>query len=37
LRLVATKGGKPFDLRADDGKFLPEVLLDLDYWVLIPL
>jgi hypothetical protein len=24
-------------LRADDGKFLPEVLLDLDYWVLIPL
>lgn len=36
LRLVATKGGKPFDLRGADGKYLPEVLLDLDYWVLMP-
>lgn len=36
LRLVATKGGAPFDLRGDDGKYLPEVLLDLDYWALIP-
>jgi 2-methylfumaryl-CoA hydratase len=35
LRLVATKGeaGK---LRGDDGKYLPEVLLDLDYWALMP-
>ena len=37
LRLVATKGGAPFDLRGDDGKYLPSVLLDLDYWALMPL
>ncbi len=37
LRLVATKGGAPFALRAEDGKYLPDVLLDLDYWVLCPL
>ncbi len=36
LRLVATKGGAPFGLRGEDGKYLPEVLLDLDYWALIP-
>ena len=36
LRLVATKGGEPFALRGEDGKYLPEVLLDLDYWALIP-
>ncbi|WP_415921476.1 MaoC family dehydratase [Tateyamaria sp. SN6-1] len=36
LRLVATKGGAPFTLRGDDGKYLPHVLLDLDYWALIP-
>ena len=36
LRLVATKGGQPFDLRGEDGKYLPHVLLDLDYWALIP-
>ena len=36
LRLVATKGGRPFDLRGDDGRYLPEVLLDLDYWALMP-
>ena len=36
LRLVATKGGAPFALKGEDGKYLPEVLLDLDYWVLIP-
>lgn len=36
LRLVATKGeaGK---LRGDDGKYISEVLLDLDYWALMPL
>ncbi|SHL61426.1 L-erythro-3-methylmalyl-CoA dehydratase [Roseovarius pacificus] len=37
LRLVATKGGEPFTLRGEDGKYLPHVLLDLDYWALIPL
>ncbi|MDR9483820.1 MAG: MaoC family dehydratase [Sediminimonas sp.] len=37
LRLVATSGGAPFRLKDDDGKYLPEVLLDLDYWVLAPL
>ena len=37
LRLVATKGGAPFSLRGDDGKYLPDVLLDLDYWALIPV
>ena len=36
LRLVATKGA-PFALRGEDGKYLPEVLLDLDYWVLMPI
>lgn len=37
LRLVATKGGDPFLLRGDDGKYRPEVLLDLDYWALMPM
>lgn len=37
LRLVATKGGAPFTLRGEDGKYLPDVLLDLDYWALVPL
>jgi 2-methylfumaryl-CoA hydratase len=36
LRLVATKGGDSFKLRGDDGKYLPDVLLDLDYWALMP-
>ena len=36
LRLVATKG-EAGRLKGDDGKYLPEVLLDLDYWVLMPL
>ena len=37
LRLVATKAGvAPFTLRGDGGKYSPEVLLDLDYWALIP-
>lgn len=35
LRLVATRGA-PFALRGADGRYLPEVLLDLDYWVLMP-
>lgn len=37
LRLVATRGGEPFALKGDDGKYLPDVLLDLDYWALMPL
>lgn len=37
VRLVATKGGAaPFALRDDDGKYRPEVLLDLDLWALVP-
>lgn len=36
LRLVATKGGDPFRLKGEDGKYLSDVLLDLDYWALIP-
>jgi len=36
LRLVATKGGAPFALKGADGKYRPEVLLDLDYWALMP-
>ena len=36
LRLVATKGGTPFELRDEAGKYRPEVLLDLDYWALMP-
>ncbi len=37
LRLVATSGGDAFQLKGDDGKYKPEVLLDLDYWALMPL
>ncbi|TMV10210.1 MaoC family dehydratase [Ruegeria sediminis] len=37
LRLVATKGGEPFALKTEDGKYRPEVLLDLDYWALMPM
>lgn len=36
LRLVATRGA-PFALKDADGRYLPEVLLDLDYWALVPL
>lgn len=35
LRLVATRGAAGA-LRGPDGKYLPEVLLDLDYWALVP-
>ncbi len=35
LRLVATTGAA-FALRGGDGKYLPEVLLDLDYWAFMP-
>ena len=38
LRLVAVKHGAPaFALKGEDGKYLPEVLLDLDYWALMPV
>lgn len=36
LRLVATKGDA-YALRGEDGRYLPEVLLDLDYWALMPV
>jgi 2-methylfumaryl-CoA hydratase len=36
LRTVATKGAA-FALRDDDGKYLPDVLLDIDYWAAMPL
>ena len=38
LRLVAVKqGAEPFALKDAAGKYRPEVLLDLDYWALMPL
>ncbi len=37
LRLVATKGGAPFAYKGEDGRYDPNVLLDLDYWVLMPM
>lgn len=37
LRLVAVKqGAEPFALKGEDDKYRAEVLLDLDYWALIP-
>ena len=37
LRLVATKGrDQSMTLRGPDGKYAPGVLLDLDYWALVP-
>jgi 2-methylfumaryl-CoA hydratase len=37
LRLVATKGrDESMTLKGDDGKYASGVLLDLDYWALIP-
>jgi len=38
MRLVAQRAGTPaFSLKAADGKYVPGVLLDLDYWALIPI
>ncbi|MBW0156810.1 MaoC family dehydratase [Sedimentimonas flavescens] len=38
LRLVATKqGAAPFAYKGEDGRYAPEVLLDLDYWALMPI
>jgi 2-methylfumaryl-CoA hydratase len=37
LRLVATKGrDETMTLRGEDGRHAPGVLLDLDYWALVP-
>jgi 2-methylfumaryl-CoA hydratase len=37
LRLVATKGrDESMTLRGEDGKYAEGVLLDLDYWALVP-
>ncbi|WP_424933161.1 MaoC family dehydratase [Amaricoccus macauensis] len=37
LRLVATKGGPDdYSLKNDAGKYRSNILLDLDYWALIP-
>lgn len=37
LRLVAHKATKAGPLRGVDGKYSPDVLLDLDYWALMPI
>ncbi len=38
LRLVATRNrDADMALRAEDGKYAPGVLLDLDYWALVPV
>jgi 2-methylfumaryl-CoA hydratase len=36
LRTVAVRAGAGEGLKGEDGKYLPHVLLDLDYWALIP-
>lgn len=36
LRLVAYKGDAAFQLKGDDGKYMSQVLLDLDYWAVMP-
>ena len=37
LRLVATSDGSVGRLTGADGKYLAHVLLDLDYWALVPM
>ncbi len=38
LRLVAYKHGAPeFAYKTEEGKYHPDVLLDLDYWAVVPL
>ncbi len=37
LRLVATSDGSVGELKDADGKYRPGVLLDLDYWALMPI
>lgn len=36
LRLVAHSGLDGHDVRDENGKYKPEVLLDMDYWALMP-
>lgn len=36
LRLVASTGAA-FDLRGEDDRYISDVLLDLDYWALVPV
>jgi 2-methylfumaryl-CoA hydratase len=38
LRTVACKdqSSAEFPFKDDDGKYLPSVVLDLDYWVAVP-
>ena len=36
LRLVAYKGDAVFQLKGENGKHMSHVLLDLDYWVVLP-
>jgi len=37
LRLVAVDDASVGELKGDDGKYLSQVLLDLDYWALMPI
>lgn len=38
LRTLAVKGGAgDFSIKGADGKYRPDVLLDLDYWVFMPM
>ncbi|MGR3453868.1 MaoC family dehydratase [Pseudooceanicola sp.] len=37
LRLVATSDGSVGVLKGQEGKYLPGVLLDLDYWAVMPI
>jgi len=33
---VAYKSDAVFQLKQENGKYMPQVLLDLDYWVVMP-
>ena len=33
----ASEGAEPFALQDEQGKYRPDVFLDLDYWALVPL
>lgn len=37
LRLVAVSDASVGELKGEDGKYLPQVMLDLDYWALMPV
>ena len=37
LRLVATTGDPQFMVKDEYGSYLPNILLDLDYWALMPI